>query len=114
MIELIGVEKSYPGKHGRIHVLRGIDAQIPSHDSVGILGANGAGKSTLLRIIAGAERPNFGRVSRTGSISWPLGFSGSFAISLTGIENLRFVCRILCCDRHRKVVPSAPLTRNRS
>ncbi len=101
MIELIGVEKSYPGKHGRIHVLRGIDAQIPSDVSVGILGANGAGKSTLLRIIAGAERPNYGRVVRSGSISWPLGFSGSFATSLSGAENLRFVSRIYNADIER-------------
>jgi capsular polysaccharide transport system ATP-binding protein len=98
MIELENVSKSYPGKQGRIQVLRDVNAHIPTGESVGILGANGAGKSTLLRVIAGAERPNYGRVRRTGTISWPLGFSGSFAISLTGEENLRFVCRIYDAD----------------
>jgi capsular polysaccharide transport system ATP-binding protein len=101
VIKLIGIEKSYPGKHGRIHVLRGIDAEFPTEESVGILGANGAGKSTLLRVIAGTERPNFGRVIRSGSISWPIGFAGSFAISLSGAENLRFVCRVYDADIDR-------------
>jgi capsular polysaccharide transport system ATP-binding protein len=98
MIELCNIEKSYPTKQGRVHVLRDISARIETGESVGILGANGAGKSTLLRIIAGAEHPNFGRVVREGSISWPLGFSGSFSSSLTGAENLRFVCRIFNAD----------------
>lgn len=98
MIELVNLEKSYPSKHGRVHVLRDINARFETGDSIGILGANGAGKSTLLRIIAGAEHPNFGRVVRTGSISWPLGFAGSFSTSLTGAENLRFVCRIYGAD----------------
>jgi len=94
MIELIDIEKTYPGKHGRIHVLRGVTATFPRGDSIGILGQNGAGKSTLLRIMCGSEGPSFGTVRRHAACSWPLGFSGSFAGSLTGAENLRFVCRI--------------------
>ena len=98
MIEMINLEKSYPTKHGRIHVLRDVNARFETGESVGILGSNGAGKSTLLRILAGAEHPNFGKVVRDGSMSWPLGFSGSFSTSLTGAENLRFVCRIYGAD----------------
>lgn len=102
MIELVDIEKTYPGRKGRIHVLNGINAVFGTGESIGILGANGAGKSTLLRIIAGAERPNYGRVTRSGSISWPLGFSGSFSTSLSGAENLRFVSRIYGAD-HEEV-----------
>jgi capsular polysaccharide transport system ATP-binding protein len=102
MIDLIDIEKTYEGAHGRIHVLRGITHTFNQGESVGILGQNGAGKSTLLRIICGNERPNYGKVRRNVSISWPLGFSASFAGSLTGAENLRFVSRIYGVD-HREV-----------
>ncbi len=102
MIELIDVEKSYPGRRRKIHVLRGITHTFRRGESVGILGQNGAGKSTLLRVVCGSERPNFGVVHRHVSVSWPLGFSGSFAGSLSGAENLRFVSRIYGAD-HREV-----------
>ena len=32
------------------------------------------------------------------SISWPLAFSGAFQGSLTGMDNLRFICRIYNVD----------------
>ena len=98
MIELIDIEKTYQGKQGRIHVLRGVTSTFAQGESIGILGQNGAGKSTLLRIMCGTERPSFGKVRRHVPVSWPLGFSGSFAGSLTGAENLRFVCRIYGAD----------------
>jgi capsular polysaccharide transport system ATP-binding protein len=98
MIEMIDIEKSFKGKQGRIHVIRGVTTTFPRGQSTGILGQNGAGKSTLLRIMCGTERPSFGRVRRHVSCSWPLGFSGSFSGSLTGAENLRFVCRIYGAD----------------
>jgi capsular polysaccharide transport system ATP-binding protein len=98
MIELVDIEKSYPGKHRRIHVLRGVTHTFNRGESVGILGQNGAGKSTLLRIICGSERPNYGKVYKDVSCSWPLGMSASFAGSLSGAENLRFVSRIYGAD----------------
>jgi capsular polysaccharide transport system ATP-binding protein len=98
MIEMIDIEKSFSGKQGRIHVIRGVTITFPRGESIGILGQNGAGKSTLLRIMCGTERPSFGKVRRHVSCSWPLGFSGSFSGSLTGAENLRFVCRIYGAD----------------
>jgi len=98
MIELIDIEKTFQGKQGRIHVIRGVTATFPRGQSIGILGQNGAGKSTLLRIMCGTERASFGKVRRHVTCSWPLGFSGSFSGSLTGAENLRFVCRIYDAD----------------
>jgi capsular polysaccharide transport system ATP-binding protein len=98
MIELTDIEKTYKGKHGRIHVLRGVTATFPRGDSIGILGQNGAGKSTLLRVMCGTERPSWGTVRRHVTCSWPLGFSGSFSSYLTGAENLRFVCRVYGAD----------------
>lgn len=95
MIELIGVEKHYPLKGGgRRVVLDHVDAVFPKGQNIGILGLNGSGKSTLMRVLAGSEKPNRGRVRKTVSVSWPLGFAPSFSGNLTGSENLRFVCRI--------------------
>lgn len=94
MIQLDGVYKSYQTVAGPNVVLDGVGITFPLRESVGILGRNGAGKSTLLRIIAGVEIPDAGIVTRTGRVSWPIGFSGGFSPSLSGEENCRFVARI--------------------
>lgn len=94
MIRLEHVYKTYPTIAGPNVVLDDVCVAFPEHESVGILGRNGAGKSTLLRIISGVEKPDSGQVSRTGRVSWPLGFAGGFSPSLSGEENCRFVARI--------------------
>ena len=75
-----------------------ITAVFPTGRSVGLLGRNGAGKSTLLQMIAGTMMPSSGRIVTTGTISWPVGFAGSFHPDLTGIQNTRFVARIYGAD----------------
>ncbi|MCZ8321941.1 MAG: ABC transporter ATP-binding protein [Novosphingobium sp.] len=94
MIRLEGVSKAYFTSSGRVTVLDGVDLVLERGQSIGILGRNGAGKSTLIRIMGGAEAPDAGTVERTMSVSWPLAFSGGFQGSLTGLDNLRFICRI--------------------
>ena len=37
-------------------------------DRIGVVGRNGGGKTTLLRLLAGAEAPDAGRVTRTGGL----------------------------------------------
>ena len=98
MIELQNLTKKYRTSKGDKTVLNNINAVIPHGRNMGVLGRNGAGKSTLLRLIGGAELPTSGHVVRKASISWPIGFSGGFHGSLTGRENLRFVCRIYNAD----------------
>lgn len=98
MIQLDHVEKRYRTRAGSHTVLRGVSLQINKGDKIGILGRNGAGKSTLIRIISGAELPSSGRVARRMSVSWPLAFGGAFQGSLTGIDNLRFICRVYGSD----------------
>jgi capsular polysaccharide transport system ATP-binding protein len=94
MLDLRHVSKFYQTRTGRREVLSGVNLRVEKSERVGILGRNGAGKSTLIRIIGGSEQPTSGDVERGMSISWPLAFAGGFQGSLTGLDNLRFVCRI--------------------
>jgi capsular polysaccharide transport system ATP-binding protein len=98
VIRLDGVAKNYRTRRGSHAVLNGVNLTINRGDKLGILGRNGSGKSTLIRLISGAELPSNGRVMRKMSVSWPLAFGGSFQGSLTGIDNLRFICRVYGAD----------------
>jgi capsular polysaccharide transport system ATP-binding protein len=75
-----------------------INAVFPDRTAVAILGRNGAGKSSLLRIIAGTMDADSGRVLSSGTISWPVGFAGSFHAELTGLQNTRFIARVYGVD----------------
>jgi len=98
MIELTNVTKTYPTRQGRRVVLDRIDLQVAKGRKIGIFGRNGSGKSTLIRMISGAELPTSGRIRRTISASWPLAFGGAFQPYLTGLDNLRFICRVYGVD----------------
>jgi ABC-type polysaccharide/polyol phosphate transport system ATPase subunit len=98
MIQLINVCKDYPTRVGPRRILDNISLTIQPGQHVGILGRNGAGKSTLVRLISGAEPPTLGRVERHMSVSWPLAFSGGVHTGLTGMDNVRFICRIYGVD----------------
>jgi capsular polysaccharide transport system ATP-binding protein len=103
MISLSAVGKTYGTRLGPRDVLRDINLQIPRGQHLGILGRNGAGKSTLIRLISGAELPTCGEIQRTMSVSWPLAFGGAFQGSLTGLDNLRFICRVYGADPGDKI-----------
>lgn len=94
MIHIEHVTKSYATRHGNVTVLDDVNLTIRPGEKVGILGRNGAGKSTIIRLISGAELPSAGRIRREMSVSWPLAFGGAFQGSLTGLDNLRFICRV--------------------
>lgn len=94
MIELRNVTKAYPVKNSLRYVLRNVSVTIPSLTNVAVLGPNGAGKSTFLRLIGGAEAADSGTIISDSQISWPLGLTTGFQGSLTGRQNVLFVCRI--------------------
>ncbi|MGV6859082.1 MAG: ABC transporter ATP-binding protein [bacterium] len=88
------LSKSYRTREGSREVLSNVNLEIKPKEKVGILGRNGSGKSTLIRLISGAERPSSGVIKRDMSVSWPLAFGGAFQGSLTGLDNLKFICRV--------------------
>jgi len=98
MIRLTDVCKDYDTKAGPRRVLDSINFTVHPGQRVGILGRNGAGKSTLVRLISGTEQPTLGTIERNMSVSWPLAFTGGFHGSLTGADNVRFICRIYGVD----------------
>jgi simple sugar transport system ATP-binding protein len=57
-----GIRKAY----GHVHALRGVDLALQVGEVHALVGDNGAGKSTLLKILAGASRPDEGRLFLNG------------------------------------------------
>jgi capsular polysaccharide transport system ATP-binding protein len=98
MIRFENLSKSFKVNGAWRPVIRNLNLTIPSGQSLALLGRNGAGKSTLMQIIAGNMRPDDGRVVSKGSVSWPVGFAGSFHPQLTGAQNTRFIARIYGVD----------------
>ena len=98
MIVFENVSKGFRVPGGRKVVAENINLVIPTGVTVGLLGRNGAGKSTLLQMIAGTQLPDSGRIWSDGTISWPVGLSGSFHADLTGRQNVRFLARVYGVD----------------
>jgi len=98
MIRLENLTKAFWTPGGPKVVADGIDFTFPTGVSVGLLGRNGAGKSTLMEMIGGTMKPDAGRIVSTGTISWPVGFAGSFHRDMTGAQNTRFIARVYGVD----------------
>jgi ATP-binding cassette subfamily F protein uup len=64
LVNLKSVDKGY----GSRSVLRDVTLGVNAGDRIGIVGRNGDGKSTLLALIAEAEAPDAGAVTRTGGV----------------------------------------------
>ncbi|MFQ1064933.1 ABC transporter ATP-binding protein [Bordetella trematum] len=94
MIEIRNVTKSYRTNVGRKYVFRDLSFSIPDGKNIALIGRNGAGKSTLMRLLGGLDSPDKGRIISKKSISWPVGLAGGFQGSLTGRQNVKFICRV--------------------
>lgn len=98
MIEFKNLQKGF-WVNGHYHpVISDLTATLPSGKSLALLGRNGAGKSTLLQMIGGTLQPDSGSIESDGTISWPVGFGGSFHREMTGAQNVRFIARIYGVD----------------
>ncbi|MBO9473263.1 ABC transporter ATP-binding protein [Shimia sp. R10_1] len=98
MVRLENLSKTYWLNGSPKTVANNINFTFPSGVSIALLGRNGAGKSTMMSMIAGTLTPDSGRVVSDGTISWPVGFKGSFHRDLTGMQNTRFIARIYGVD----------------
>jgi capsular polysaccharide transport system ATP-binding protein len=98
MIRFENVQKSFWTRDGPKYVARNINTVFPSNTSVALLGRNGAGKSTMMEMIGGSISPDTGTIKVTGSMSWPVGFAGSFHGDLTGRQNVKFIARVYGVD----------------
>ena len=67
LIEVDGVDKSFPARHGSISIMSDISFDVPDSDFLAIVGPSGCGKSTLLRLIQGLDQPTGGEIRFRGA-----------------------------------------------
>jgi ABC-type polysaccharide/polyol phosphate transport system ATPase subunit len=68
--------------------LKGINFQVPTGSTFGVIGSNGSGKSTLLKTMAGILQPEKGSVEIQGRVSALLELGAGFHPELSGQENV--------------------------
>jgi capsular polysaccharide transport system ATP-binding protein len=98
MIQLSNLNKSFWTPEGPKVVADNINVTFPTGVAVALMGRNGAGKSTMMEMISGTVRPDSGSIETTGTVSWPVGFGGSFHRDMTGAQNTRFIARVYGVD----------------
>lgn len=98
MIRLEGLNKTFIMRGRRKVIAKNMNMTFPKGVSVALLGRNGAGKSSLLAMISGFLAPDSGKIHIDGTLSWPVGFAGSFHGDLTGAQNIRFIARVYGVD----------------
>ena len=66
LVQVQSVEKTFKRGAEEIHVLAGLNLEIPKGEFLALMGPSGSGKSTLLNLIGGLDRPTRGIVSIAG------------------------------------------------
>jgi putative ABC transport system ATP-binding protein len=66
LVNIKNVDKVFKRGSEEIHVLGGLDLEIPEGDFLALMGPSGSGKSTLLNLIGGLDRPSQGTVEIGG------------------------------------------------
>lgn len=109
-IQFEGIEKTYMvyarpkdrlwewitgSQRHRVHTaLTGVDFEVKSGETFGLIGENGAGKSTLLKIAAGTIRPTRGHVIQEGRVAALLELGAGFHPEESGYDNIRFMAAL--------------------
>lgn len=100
-ISVQGLEKSFKD----LHVLRGVDFDVPRGSIFALLGSNGAGKTTVVRILSTLAKADAGTAvvggidvaESPGEVREVISLTGQFTAVddvLTGRENLELVARL--------------------
>jgi len=66
LVRVSGVDKVFKRGSEEIHVLGGLDLEIPRGEFLALMGPSGSGKSTLLNLVGGLDRPSEGKVEIDG------------------------------------------------
>lgn len=98
MIEFDNVSKSFWTGKTRKVILDRASFRVELGNSLGILARNGTGKTTIINMMAGLEKPDEGRITRSSRISFPLGFMGGVISKHTATENARYIARLYGLD----------------
>jgi putative ABC transport system ATP-binding protein len=67
LVKVSGVDKVFKRGSEEIHVLGGLDLEIPRGEFLALMGPSGSGKSTLLNLVGGLDRPSEGTVEVSGA-----------------------------------------------
>ncbi len=66
LVDVRGVDKVFKRGSETVHVLGGLDLQIPGGEFLALMGPSGSGKSTLLNLVGGLDRPTEGEITVAG------------------------------------------------
>lgn len=67
MLEVRNLQKSYTTPQGKARILDGVSLDLPSGNSLALMGESGSGKSTLLHLIGGLDTPDAGQILLDGT-----------------------------------------------
>jgi putative ABC transport system ATP-binding protein len=62
LVHVNNVDRTFYRGSETIHVLAGLDLEVPEGDFLALMGPSGSGKTTLLNLIGGLDRPSTGSV----------------------------------------------------
>lgn len=97
-LRVIQISKTYHGAPKPL--FQDLNFDLGRSDRLALLGRNGQGKSTLIKMLGGVLPQTKGRIDWRMSSSWPIGFTGGFQGSLSGLDNVRFLSRLYRRDYH--------------
>lgn len=79
----------------QFHAVDGVSLEVPTGQSIAIMGKNGSGKSTTLKMLSGVMRPEQGWVRTRGRVAGLLEVGAGFNPNLTGRDNVYLNAAIL-------------------
>jgi len=85
----------------KLWAIRGVDLDVPTGETYGIVGRNGSGKTTLLSMLGGVTAPSEGSVRVVGRIAPLISVGVGFHRELTGRENIFLNATILGLTRRQ-------------